>query len=74
MMSYCLAKVRWRNGRQAYKDILEIFSSATSMAISENKSTFLEFGLEVDIIAQIKVLFPFEVKVVDNGFKYLEFF
>lgn len=44
------------------------------MAISENKSSFLEYGLDDGTLVQLKSLFPFEVKSLDVGFKYLGIF
>ena len=40
------------------------------MAISEIKSSFMEYGLDDDTFLEVKTLFHFEVKHMDDGFKY----
>jgi len=44
------------------------------MAFSPQKSSFLEARWKVEDLAMLKELFPFEVKLVDVGFKYIGFF
>jgi hypothetical protein len=41
------------------------------MAFSPQKSLFLEVGWEEEDLALLKVILPFEVKPVEDGFKYL---
>lgn len=45
---------------KVYKDIFDLFSSATRMSISGSKSLFLVNEVEEDIIAVIKAPFIFE--------------
>jgi hypothetical protein len=54
-----------------YKDLLELFSKATGMAFSPQKSMFLEVGWSTEDIALLKEFLPYDVKSVDEGFKYL---
>lgn len=54
-----------------YKDILEFFCKAPSMAISDQKSTFLEYGLEDGFLNHLKDLFPYDVINLDSSIKYL---
>lgn len=44
------------------------------MKISESKSTFLESSMDDNIIKEVKDIFPFEVKPLNLGFKYLGYF
>ena len=46
---------------QDYKVILELFCNASGMVVSQQKSTFMEFGLDEAFLRQIKTLFPFQV-------------
>jgi hypothetical protein len=43
------------------------------MAFIPQKSLFLEAGWVAEELALLKEIFPFEVKPVDVGFKYLMF-
>lgn len=56
---------------QAYKAIMDIFCKATSMLISESKSTILVNELEEGDIGRIRALFPFDIKDLNSGIKYL---
>ena len=53
------------------KDILEFFYKASSMAISDQKSTFLEYGLEDGFLNHLKDLFLYDVINLDSSIKYL---
>ena len=55
----------------AYKDILDMFCNARGILISESKSTMLENRLEEEVLNQIPSLFPYEIKDLNLGFKYL---
>lgn len=44
------------------------------MAISESKSYFMENRFDEDTFLEVKSLFPFEVKSIDDGLKYLGYF
>ena len=57
-----------------YKEVLDLFCSATSMDFSHNKSMFLEVGLDGEVLSQIKLLLPFNIQPLESGFKYLVFF
>lgn len=57
-----------------YKSIMDLFSNSTSMKISESNSIFLEFAMDDHIIKEFKKLFPFEVKPLNLGFKYLGYY
>lgn len=57
-----------------YKLTLDLFRNSTDMLISDTKSTFLEFGMEDPIIKEIKQFFPFEVKDLNQEFKYLGYY
>jgi hypothetical protein len=57
-----------------FKDVLNLFRNATGMDFNNQKSQFLEVGLSIDWLDQLKELFPFEVKSIEEGFKYLGFF
>jgi hypothetical protein len=59
--------VEWKE----YKKILELFCKATGMAFSPQKSSFLEVGWTIEEIEVLKEILPFDVKPVDEGFKYL---
>jgi hypothetical protein len=56
------------------KDALDLFSNATGMAFSAHKSQFLEAGWSREELLLLKEILPFEVKPLDDGFKYLGFF
>lgn len=49
------------------------FCSAIGMAISDNESIFLEFGLDPKVKDLLKSFFPFNFKDLDYGFKYMGF-
>jgi len=54
-----------------YKDLLELFSKDTGMTFSLQKSMFLEASWSVKDITLMKEVFPYDVKSLDEGFKYL---
>jgi hypothetical protein len=58
---------------ETYKKLLDLFGKATSMVVSIQKSVFLEVGWEVEQLEWLKELLPFDVRTVDEGFKYLGF-
>jgi hypothetical protein len=51
-----------------------LFCKATGMEFNSQKSSFLEAGWEDVELNLLKELFPFEVKPLDTGFKYLGFY
>jgi hypothetical protein len=51
---------------QVFKDALNIFCNATGMDFNNQKSQFLEVGLSVDWLDQLKELFPFEFKSIEK--------
>jgi hypothetical protein len=55
---------------EVFKEVLDLFCKATGMAFSPHKSVFLEAGWEVEELDMIKEIFPYDVKLVDEGFKY----
>jgi hypothetical protein len=59
---------------EVFKEVLELFCKATGMAFIPQKSVFLEVGWDVEGLNLLKDLFPFEVKPIDAGFKYLGFY
>jgi len=59
---------------EVFKEILTLFCKATGMAFSPQKSSFLEVGWEGEDLVLLKLILPFEVKPVEDGFKYLECF
>jgi hypothetical protein len=48
-----------------------LFGKATEMAFSPQKSIFLEDGWTTEGLSLLKEILPFDVKLVDAGFKYL---
>jgi hypothetical protein len=64
----CMAE--WK----VYKEILELFCKATGMEFNQQKSLFLEAGWDDAELVLLKDLFPFEVKPLETGFKYLGFY
>lgn len=59
---------------KAYKEVLDLFCKATGMEFNTQKSIFLEEEWDDVEINMLKELFPFEVKPLHTGFKYLGFF
>jgi hypothetical protein len=59
---------------ETFKEVLDLFCLATGMSFSPHKSLFLEAGWLEEELTVLKVLFPFEVKPLETGFKYLGFF
>jgi hypothetical protein len=62
--------VEWK----AYKEVLDLFCKATGMEFNTQKSSFLQEGWDDVELNLLKEIFPFEVKPLDTGFKYLGFF
>lgn len=56
-----------------YKNLLDLFCSATGMAISDSKSMFLEFGISLEVKDHIHYLFPFNFMNLEQGFKLFGF-
>jgi len=54
-----------------FKEVLDLFCKATGMAFSPQKFVFLEAGWEVEELVMLKEIFLYDVKSVDEGFKYL---
>jgi hypothetical protein len=44
------------------------------MTFSSHKSQFLKAGWSREELSQLKEILPYEVKSLDDGFKYLGFF
>jgi hypothetical protein len=59
---------------KVYKEVLELFCKATGIAFNPQKSMFLEAGWDDVELNLLKEIFPFEVKSLDAGFKYLGFY
>ena len=57
----------------AYKDILDLFCSASGMCIRLEKSSFLSNNLQEVVSNNIKSIFPYKKELVDSGFTYLDF-
>ena len=57
-----------------YKTILDLLCKALGMDISENESSFFSYGLEENLLVHVRSLFPFEIKQLDDGFKYLGYY
>jgi hypothetical protein len=52
------------------KEALDLFSSATGMTFSSQKSRFLEGGLVVEELLLLKEFMPYEIKILEEGFKW----
>jgi hypothetical protein len=52
------------------KEALDLFNNATGMDFSAHKSQFLEAGWSREELLLLKDLLPYEVKPLDDGFKY----
>jgi len=59
--------VEWK----VYKKILDLFCKATCMAINPHNSSFLEAGWATEELASLKDILPFDVKPIEEWFKYL---
>lgn len=55
----------------AYKEALDLFSSATGMSVSREKSSFLFNEVDEDIVNQISMFLPYIMEPIIVGFKYL---
>ena len=58
---------------QGYKEVLDLFCSATSMTISVEKSSFLFSDIEEGTREQILSLLPYSMEPITTGFKYLSY-
>ena len=56
---------------KAYKEALDLFCSATGMAVNKEKSSFLYQDVNEDIRCQIVELLPYSMAPINTGFKYL---
>jgi hypothetical protein len=56
---------------KVFKQVLDLFFQATGMAFNPQKSTFLEASWNDAELALLREFFPFVVKPLDDGFKYL---
>jgi len=67
--------VLFGNGKSSewkvYKQVFDLFFQATGMAFNPQKSTFLEARWNNAELALLREFFPFDVKPLDDGFKYL---
>ena len=50
---------------------MDFFYKATGMTFSPQKSSVLEAGWKDEDLTLLKEIFPFEVKPIEVGFKYL---
>ena len=57
-----------------FKEALDLFSYATGTVYSAQKSQFLEAGRTSKELTPLEELLPYEVKPLDDDFKYLGFF
>jgi hypothetical protein len=62
-----------RREAETLRDILSLFSKATGMQINDRKSSLTNFLLlEEEDLAHYS-FFPFEIRALDDGLKYLGF-
>ena len=59
---------------QNYKEILDIFCSATGMEISVAKSSFLYNDIDETARERISNFLPFKMDPLTSGFKYLRYY
>jgi hypothetical protein len=59
---------------EVFKDVLELFCQATGMIFITQKLLFLEVGWEENEMDLIKAILPYDIKPVEEGFKYLGLF
>jgi hypothetical protein len=59
---------------EIFKGALDLFWNVTGMTFDSHKSQFLEAGWSTEELSQLKEILPYEVKYLDDGFKYLGFF
>ena len=59
---------------QHFKTLLDLFYSATSMSISEVKSSFLYNEFDQIIKDSVVDILPYKMDPLSKGFKYLGFF
>ena len=57
-----------------FKGILDIFCEASGMSINENKSCFLQKGVDEAILQRIFGIFPYRSDDFRKGFNYLGYF
>jgi hypothetical protein len=72
ILSY-LEKYHWTEWK-FLKDALDLFFNVIGMTFDSHKSHFLEAGWSREELSQLKEILPYEVKYLDDGFKYLGFF
>jgi len=59
---------------ESFKKVLDLFCKVIGMDFNSQNSVFLEAGWEVGELVLLKALLPFEVKPIDEDFKYMGFF
>ena len=59
---------------QQYKQLLDLFCSATGMQINEEKSILLFNDIDELAKANIGAILPYKMEPVSEGFKYLGFY
>ena len=59
---------------RALKKILDLFLKATGLYINEKKSTLMTAGLTKEEVGRVEDILKFEVKYLQDNFKYLGFF
>ena len=59
---------------EIFKGALDLFWNVTGMAFDYHKSQFLKAGWSREDLSQLNEILPYEVKSLDDGFKYLGFF
>ena len=58
---------------RALKSILDLFLKATGLKINEQKSTLTISGMSLEESGRVGALLPFEIKSLQESFKYLGF-
>jgi hypothetical protein len=59
---------------QEIKRVLDSLCSATGLKINEHKTSFLQYGLQQNILIQLKAIFHYNFLDLSNGFRYLGYF
>jgi hypothetical protein len=55
-------------------NVLQLFCSATRLHINAHKTTFLQFGVNHQVLDGIKAFFHYQIQDLEKGFKYLGYF
>jgi hypothetical protein len=54
--------------------VLGCFCNATGLKINEKKTTFLQFGLQQNVLENLKAIYHYNVNDLSVGFRYLGYF